>query len=221
MRIDPETFVFLKDLAANNNREWFLANKAAHDKAKANVIEFAGELIRELNKIDLGIDAHLDPKKCVMRIYRDIRFSLDKTPYKNNFGIGKLTSGKNVMHIGYYMHIQPGASFIAGGSWMPQTDQLKAIRQEIDYNPASVKSIVDAPEFKRLFGDFRKQEQLKTVPREYSADNENIELLKLKSFVAAHNLTDGELEKEGVIKNIAAICSKIYPLNVFLNNAVA
>jgi uncharacterized protein (TIGR02453 family) len=221
MRIDPETFVFLKDLAANNDREWFLANKAAHDKAKANVIEFAGELIRELNKIDPGIDAHLDPKKCVMRIYRDVRFSLDKTPYKSNFGIGKLTSRKNVMHIGYYMHIQPGASFIAGGSWMPQTDQLKAIRQEIDYNPESLKSIVDAPEFKRLFGDFSKQEQLKTVPREYSADNENIELLKLKSFVAAHNLTDRELEKEGVIKNIAAICSKIYPLNVFLNNAVA
>jgi uncharacterized protein (TIGR02453 family) len=221
MRINPETFVFLKDLAANNNREWFLANKAAHDKAKENVIEFAGELIRELNKVDPGIDAHLDPKKCVMRIYRDIRFSLDKTPYKNNFGIGKLTSGKNVMHIGYYMHIQPGASFIAGGSWMPETDQLKAIRQEIDYNSGSLRSIVDAPEFKRLFGDFRKQEQLKTVPRDYSADNENIELLKLKSFVAAHNLTDGELEKEGVIKNIAAICSKIYPLNVFLNNAVA
>jgi uncharacterized protein (TIGR02453 family) len=221
MRIDPETFVFLKDIAANNNREWFLANKAAHDKAKENVIEFAGELIRELNKVDPGIDAHLDPKKCVMRIYRDIRFSLDKTPYKNNFGIGKLTSGKNVMHIGYYMHIQPGASFIAGGSWMPEADQLKAIRQEIDYNPRSLKSIVDAPEFKKLFGDFRKQEQLKTAPREYSAENENIELLKLKSFVAAHNLTNAELEKEGVIKNIAAICSKIYPLNAFLNNAVA
>ncbi|MDB5153834.1 MAG: hypothetical protein JWR54_2585, partial [Mucilaginibacter sp.] len=128
MRINPETFVFLKDIAANNNREWFLTNKPAHDKATENVIEFAGELIRELNKIDPAIDAHLDPKKCVMRIYRDVRFSLDKTPYKNNFGIGKLTSGKNVMHVGYYMHIQPGASFIAGGSWMPEAAQLKAIR---------------------------------------------------------------------------------------------
>ena len=221
MKINPETFDFLKNLEANNNREWFQENKAAHDKAKDNVVEFAGELIKELHKVDPGIDEHLDPKKCVMRIYRDIRFSLDKTPYKNNFGIGKLTSGKNVLHIGYYMHIQPGASFIAGGSWMPESEQLKAIRQEIDYNPGSLKNIVDDADFKKLFGEFRKQEQLKTVPREYSADNENIELLKLKSFVAEHHLTDEELGKEGVVERIAALCSKLYPLNEFLNNAVA
>ncbi|MGZ3750778.1 MAG: DUF2461 family protein, partial [Mucilaginibacter sp.] len=98
MKINAETFDFLRKLVANNNREWFQANKAEHDKAKDNVIDFAGELISELNKVDPGVDAHLDPRKCVMRIYRDIRFSLDKTPYKNNFGIGKLTSGKNVMH---------------------------------------------------------------------------------------------------------------------------
>jgi len=221
MRIYPETFDFLRNLAANNNREWFMAHKAEHDKAKENVIEFAGELIKELSKVDPTLDAGLDPKKCVMRIYRDIRFSLDKTPYKNNFGIGKLTSGKNVMHIGYYMHVQPGASFIAGGSWMPETDQLKLIRQEIDYNPDGLKKIVDDAGFKKLFGEFRKQEQLKTVPREYSADNENIELLKLKSFVAAHDLTDKDLSKEGVVKDIATICGKIYPLNVFLKNAVS
>jgi uncharacterized protein (TIGR02453 family) len=221
MRINPETFDFLRNLAGNNNREWFMAHKAEHDKAKENVIEFTGELIKELSKVDPTLDVGLDPKKCVLRIYRDVRFSLDKTPYKNNFGIGKLTSGKNVMHIGYYMHVQPGASFIAGGSWMPEADQLKLIRQEIDYNPDSLKKIVDDSGFKKLFGEFRKQEQLKTVPREYSADNENIELLKLKSFLAAHDLTDKDLSKEGVVKDIAAICSKIYPLNVFLKNAVS
>ncbi len=221
MRIYPETFDFLKNLAANNNREWFMAHKSEHDKAKENVIEFAGELIKELSKVDPTLDAGLDPKKCVMRIYRDIRFSLDKTPYKNNFGIGKLTSGKNVMHIGYYMHVQPGASFIAGGSWMPEADQLKLIRQEIDYNPNSLKTIIDELGFKKLFGEFRKQEQLKTVPREFSADNENIELLKLKSFVAAHDFTDKNLSKEGVVKDIANVCAKIYPLNVFLKNAVS
>jgi uncharacterized protein (TIGR02453 family) len=221
MKINPETFDFLKNLAANNNREWFQDNKNAHDKARENVIEFAGELIRELSLVDPNIDARMDPKKCVMRIYRDIRFSLDKTPYKNNFGIGKLTSGKNVMHIGYYMHIQPEASFIAGGWWQPESDHLKAIRQEIDYNAVGLKSIIDSDEFKKLFGDFRKQEQLKTIPRDYKPDNENIELLKLKNYVAAHNLTDQELAKDGVVKNIAGICSKIYPLNVFLNNAIA
>jgi uncharacterized protein (TIGR02453 family) len=221
MKVNPETFDFLRKLAANNNRDWFMANKAAHDQAKENVTRFAGELISELNRVDPGIDSHLDPRKCVMRIYRDIRFSTDKTPYKNNFGIGKLTSGKSVLNIGYYMHIQPGASFIAGGSWMPQADQLKAIRQEIDYNPRGLKSIIDDTQFKKLFGEFRNQEQLKTVPREYGADNENIELLRLKSFVAEHNFTDEQLMQDGVVKKIAAICNKIYPLNVFLSNAVA
>jgi uncharacterized protein (TIGR02453 family) len=221
MRIYSETFDFLKNLAANNNREWFMAHKAEHDKAKENVTAFAAELITELSKMDPTLDASIDPKKSVMRIYRDIRFSLDKTPYKNNFGIGKMTTGKNVMHIGYYMHIQPGESFIAGGSWMPEADQLKKVRQEIDYNPEGLKKIIDANDFIKLFGYFRKQEQLKTAPREYSADNENIELLKLKSFVAAHSFTDDELMQEGVVKTIAAIGSKIYPLNEFLKNAVS
>lgn len=221
MRIYPETFTFLKDIADNNNRDWFLAHKDAHDKAKENVIEFAGELIKELSKVDPNLDASLDPKKAVLRIYRDIRFSPDKTPYKNNFGIGKLTSGKNVMHIGYYMHVQPGASFIAGGSWMPENDQLKKIRQEIDYNAGALKKVVDETEFKKLFGEFRKQEQLKTVPQGYSADNENISLLKLKSFVAEHSFTDKEMMTEGIVQRIATICSKLYPLNVFLKNAVS
>jgi uncharacterized protein (TIGR02453 family) len=222
MRIYPETFAFLRDLAANNNREWFAAHKAGHDRAKENVIEFTAELISELSRIDPTMDPGIDPKKCVLRIYRDVRFSLDKTPYKNNFGIGRMTSGgKNVMHIGYYVQVQPGASFIAGGSWMPESEPLKMIRQEIDYNAAPLKEIVDEPGFKKLFGEFRKQEQLKTVPQGYSADNENIELLKLKSFVAECNLTDEELMKDGVVKHIAAICSKIYPLNMFLKNAVS
>lgn len=217
--INPETFEFLKDIAQNNNREWFMANKTRHDKARENVIEFTGELIKEMGKIDPEVDAGTDPKRCVMRIYRDIRFSPDKTPYKNNFGIGKFTQGK--FDIGYYMHVQPGASFIAGGCWMPESAALKAIRQEIDYNPESLKSIIDSSEFKKLFGEFRSQEQLKTVPREYSADNENIELLKLKSFIAAHNFTDAELMSDDAAKNIAAICSRIQPLNAFLNHAIS
>lgn len=221
MRIYPETLTFLKDIAANNNREWFQAHKADHDQAKENVIAFAGELIKKLCKIDPTLDPDLDPKKCVLRIYRDVRFSLDKTPYKDNFAIGRLTSGKNIMHVGYYLHIQPGSSFIAGGSWMPEAGPLKAVRQEIDYNAAELKKIVDDPAYKKLFGEFRNQEQLKTIPREYSTDNENIELLKLKSFVAEHALTDEEITAEGIVKKVADICGKIYPLNVFLKNAVS
>jgi uncharacterized protein (TIGR02453 family) len=220
MRIHPGTFTFLRDLAANNNRDWFMAHKAEHDKARENVTEFAAELIRQLSKIDPSLDIATDPKKSVMRIYRDIRFSPDKTPYKNNFGIYRTSSG-NSLHVGYYMHIQPDGSFIAGGSWMPESDNLKKIRQEIDYNADSLKTIVDESGFKKLFGEFRNQEKLKTVPRDYSPDNENIELLKLKSFVAEHPFTNDELTKEGIIDTIVAMCSKIYPLNEFLKNAVS
>jgi uncharacterized protein (TIGR02453 family) len=218
--ISPETIDFLKDLVKNNNREWFQANKAAHDTARENVISFTAELLVLLHKIDPGIDEALDPKKCVMRIYRDIRFSLNKTPYKNHFGISIPTSGLKGGGVEYYFHLTPGKTFIAGGYWMPEAAHLKAIRQEIDYNGKDLKSIIGEPGFVKLFGSFTAQEQLKTVPQGYAADNENIELLKLKSFIVSHDLTDKELFKADIAQQVAAICSRIYPLNVFLKNAI-
>jgi uncharacterized protein (TIGR02453 family) len=149
--INPQTLDFLKELIKNNNREWFQANKTAYDKARENVIEFATELIGLLHKIDPGIDEALDPKKSVMRIYRDIRFSKNKTPYKNNFGISIPTSGLKNGGVEYYLHLTPGASFIAGGYWMPENEHLKKIRQEIDYNGKDLIAIIDNPEFVKLF----------------------------------------------------------------------
>jgi uncharacterized protein (TIGR02453 family) len=219
--IQRHTFDFLKELVENNNREWFQANKERYEMARENVIDFTAELLILLKKIDPGINESLEAKKCVMRIYRDIRFSKNKTPYKNNFGVSIPAKGLKLGGAEYYLHISPGNSFIAGGYWMPETAHLKAIRQEIDYNGNDLKKIIDDTGFINLFGEFRKQEQLKNVPREYSVDNENIELLKLKSFVAFHPLKDEELLKKGAAKEIASVSSRIYPLNVFLNNAVA
>ena len=221
MRINPETFDFLKNLVENNNREWFQLHKGEHDKARENVIGFAAELIKALHHVDPLVNVDLDPKRCVQRIYRDIRFRKDKTPYKKNFGISIPTSGPKNGGVEYYFQIQPGKSFVAGGYWMPETDHLKAIRQEIDYNAAELEKIIDAPEFISLFGEFRQQEKLKTVPREYGADNEHIELLKLKSFVAFRNLKDKDLLLKSAVADVAEVCRKIYPLNVFLNNALA
>jgi uncharacterized protein (TIGR02453 family) len=215
------TLNFLKDLALNNNREWFQDNKQVYEDARENVVEFTAALINELTKLDPDVTADTDAKKCIMRIYRDIRFSKDKTPYKNNFGIGRLVSGTKVEDIGYYVHIRPGESFAGGGYWMPQAGHLKAIRQEIDYNADDLKKIIDKTDFKRLFGEFRNQEQLKSTPRDYDADNENIGLLKLKSFAAMHPLKDEELLKPDAPKRIAVVLANIYPLNVFLNNAIA
>jgi len=219
--ISPTTLDFLKQLIENNNREWFQLNKTTFDKARENMIEFTGEIVSLLQKIDPAIDEALDPKKCVMRIYRDIRFSKNKTPYKNNFGVSIPTMGLRNGGVEYYLHITPGASFIAGGYWMPENDHLKAIRQEIDYNGSDLIKIIDDAEFIRLFGDFRAQEKLKTVPKGYGADNENIELLKLKSFIVMHKLKDAELCKADTVDYIASVCSKLQPLAVFLRNAIA
>ncbi len=101
-------------------------NKARHDAARENVIDFAGKLIKEMHKIDPAVSAELDPKKCVLRIYRDIRFSKNKTPYKNNFGISLPTTGVKAGGAEYYFQVQPGKSFIAGGYWMPGSSAFKS-----------------------------------------------------------------------------------------------
>jgi uncharacterized protein (TIGR02453 family) len=221
MRINPETFDFLKNLEENNNREWFQAHKDEHEQARENVIGFAAELLKQLHKVDPLVNAEADPKKCVLRIYRDIRFRKDKTPYKNNFGVSIPTMSSRPGGVEYYFHLQPGNAMIAGGFWMPEADILKKIRQEIDYNAADLKKIIDEPEFRKMFGNFRDQEQLKTAPQGYAADNENIDLLKLKSFVVMHSVTDKFLMKDDAPERLADIGSKIYPLNVFLRNALA
>lgn len=218
--LQTDTLSFLTDLKENNSREWFQANKERYDEAHTNVLTFATGLIEEMSKADTGVDSSTSPKKSLMRIYRDIRFSKDKTPYKTHFAVGRLTKHKSV-EIGYYLQIEPGnKSFIAGGYWMPQGEHIKVIRQEIDYNAAELTAIIDAPKFKKSFGEFRDQEKLKTLPKGYEADNEHIELLKLKSFIAYRNLTDKEILSAGAAKNIAALCAQIHPLNVFLNNAI-
>ncbi len=219
--IYQESIEFLKDLAENNNREWFAANKERYDKARENVIDFTAKVLDSVRKIEAGMDENLDAKKCVMRIYRDIRFSKNKAPYKNNFGVSLPTSGLKGGGVEYYLHIQPGNSFIGGGYWMPEAPHLKAIRQEIDYNAADLKKIIDDKQFVEMFGDFRKQEQLKSVPKGYEPDNENIDLLKLKSFIAWHKLEDKELTAAGSEKLVADVCGMIHPLNVFLKNALA
>lgn len=218
--IRSQTLDFLKELVENNNREWFQANKERYDEARENVIGLTADIIGKLHKVDPGVSADLDPKKSVMRIYRDIRFSKNKTPYKNNFGVNLPSSGSKLVGFGYYLHIQPGKSFIAGGYYAPEAAHLKAIRQEIDYNAKDLKRVIDAPDFINLFGEFRKQDQLKTVPRDYSAENENIDLLKLKSFIVSHPLKDKEIMNINAAEDIVDVCSKVYPLNIFLKNAL-
>ena len=191
--IKSDTFDFLSQLAANNNREWFHAHKQQHDQARENVLEFTATIIRGLAKIDTSISSDLEPKDCVMRIYRDIRFSKDKQPYKLNFGIGISSNGKNFDGPGYYLHIQPEQSFLGGGCWMPEANVLKAIRQEIDYNSTGFHTVVDQLDFKKYFGGLDTESQLKKAPKGYVVDHPDISYLKLKSFVVTHSLSQSDL----------------------------
>ncbi|MVN21138.1 DUF2461 domain-containing protein [Mucilaginibacter arboris] len=217
--IKAETFDFLKSLAENNNRDWFTANKAVYEDARENVLDFTKQLIRQLAKTDPQVNADTDPKKCVMRIYRDIRFSKDKTPYKSNFGINIKTGSGNT-ELGYYLHIQPDKSFVGGGYWMPTPEHLKAIRQEIDYNGAALNAIISDASFIDDFSAFDQQEQLKNNPKGYEADHPYLNLLKLKSFAAIHHLNNEELMDKMAIQNVVKYLAKIQPLNHFLIQAL-
>lgn len=217
--IKPATFKFLKDLKENNNRDWFQQHKEQHDAARDNVLDFVGEVITGISKIDPLIQAQLDPKNCVMRIYRDIRFSKDKTPYKNNFGAGISENGKSFKGPGYYLHISPGESFVAGGCWMPEADQLKAIRQEIDYNGAEFRKILENTAFKKYFGELDTEAKLKTMPKGYPADHPDIELLKLKSFTVTHSLKQAELTGKDAVEKVSETFKNMYPFMIFLRKA--
>ncbi len=219
--IKPGTFDFLKDLAENNNREWFQDNKARHDEARNNVLEFVGELIKGLSKIDKTVPADLDPKVCVMRIYRDVRFSLDKTPYKTNFGAGISQQGKNFNGPGYYLHIHPEESFIAGGCWMPEADMLKSIRQEIDYSGNDFRDIIAEKKFKKYFEEPDQEYKLKTMPKGYSADHPEIEYLKLKSFTFTHSVKPEDLTRTTAASQVLEGFELLHPFMIFLRNAIS
>lgn len=219
--INGETFDFLKDLAENNNREWFQDNKFRHDQARNNVLEFVSKLIAGLSKIDKTIPADLDPKTCIMRIYRDVRFSLNKTPYKNNFGAGISQQGKNFNGPGYYLHIHPEECFTAGGCWMPEAEMLKSIRQEIDYTGSDFRDIIEAPRFQDHFGEPDQDFKLKTRPKGYPANHQDIEYLKLKSFTFTHTVDPKNLTRADAAEKIIQDFELLHPLMIFLRNAVS
>ena len=219
--IESSTLNFLQKLSENNNREWFNANKGAYESSRENVLQFTSELIAGIAKIDSTVPADLNPKDCVMRIYRDIRFSKDKTPFKTNFGIAISSNGKNFKGPGYYVNIKPGECFIAGGSWYPETEELKAIRQEIDYNGSEFREILNEPSFKRIFGDLDRESALKTTPKGYPADHEDIEYLKLKSFTITCKISDKDLVQKRSAEIISLNFEKLFPLMSFLRNAIS
>jgi uncharacterized protein (TIGR02453 family) len=212
---------FLKDLARNNNRDWFEKNKQRYLTAKVSFEDVVTAVLKEIAKFDPPL-AGLNPKKLPFRIYRDIRFSKDKRPYKTNMGAGFSPNGRLVQEPGYYLHLEPGGkSFVAGGIYMPDAANLAKIRQEIDYNPDDLKKIMKARKFRDLFGDFDPFDKLKTAPKGYAKDHPDIEWLKLKSFIVETSFTDKQVTDKKFIGLVAAGCRAIKPLNDYLHEAIS
>ncbi len=175
---------FLKKLEKNNNRDWFNANKPQFIAAQEELTAFVDKLISGIARFDPEIIG-TDPKSCLFRIYRDIRFSKDKSPYKLNMGASINPGGRKSQLAGYYVHIQPGNCFLAGGKHMPTSAELLAIRKSIVKRPEEFLKIAKAKKFKEYFGEIT-GEKLKTAPKGFPKDHKMIDYLRLKGFIAYH-----------------------------------
>lgn len=217
--IQQSTLQFLKALAKHNNRDWFLANKAKYDLAKADYLLFVEAVLNGIQKTDNTL-AELAPKQCVFRINRDVRFSKNKDPYKTNFGASFSKGGKKIQCAGYYFHLEPGASFIGGGLWMPMAPELKKVRQEIDYCFKEFSSVIKQKKFQSNFNELDSSNKLVRPPKDYEIDNPAIEYLKLKSFIVSLPITDAELLDKDLVKKVLTIFQAMTPFISFLNRAI-
>jgi uncharacterized protein (TIGR02453 family) len=219
--IHAATLTFLKDLAKNNNREWFHGNRKRYETAKVNIIEFATEFLKAAVEIDSTL-ADLEPKKCIFRINRDIRFSKDKSPYKISMGISFNKGGKKAPTAGYYLKIEPNGTFMGGGNYMVEPKELKKIREEIDYNLAEFEGIVTDKAFVDYYGEIAVEEKLslKRPPKGYDADNPAIEWLKWKSFTAFGSYTDKKVTSDDFMKECLKGVTVLKPFVNFLNRGI-
>lgn len=213
--MQSSTLQFLRTLEKNNNREWFNENKTTYQEAQQDVISFVEKLIEEMGVFDEEI-GKADAKKSLFRIYRDTRFSKDKSPYKTNFG-ASLGMGKGSQKAGYYLHIEPGKSFLAGGIYMPESSVLKEIRKEISAFGEEFLTIVEKDEFRNYFRGLSVEDKLKKVPQGFEKDDKMAEFLKLKHYIVTHPVSDEQLLNENAAKEFAKIYKAMKPLNDFLN----
>lgn len=219
--LEPQTLTFLKQLKKNNNKPWFDGHRAQYEAARIDFQNFIQLVIDRLQQSDTTVTGTM-ARDCLFRINRDIRFSNDKTPYKTNFGASIKQGGRKSGLAGYYFHLEPGSSFVGGGLWMPEAPALKAVRQEIDYNWDEFQAIIQAKDFKKVFGGVYRSSDvsLSTVPKGYEKDNPAIDYLKLKSFIAETTITDEELTTASLHKKTVAAFEALQPLLQFINRAL-
>ncbi len=215
------TIEFLKALKQNNHKAWFDENRKQYEYAKEDYLNLIDGIIRGVGKNDPTI-ALLQPKECVFRINRDVRFSKDKSPYKTNFGAGFSKGGKKSLLSGYYFHCEPGSSFVGGGIWMPPAPELKKVRQEIDYNYTEFQAVLSNPLFKKQYDDLERgaDTKLSRPPKGYDESNPAIEYLKLKSYIASAPISDEELTSKSLVSKVVEAFNALQPLIYFINQAL-
>lgn len=218
--LQASTLKFLTALQKNNNKPWFDKNRTTYETAKADFLSMVEKLIPAIADFDPTIAEQI-ARNCTFRINRDVRFSKDKKPYKNNMAAYFNKAGKKGNGAGYYLHIEPGKSFAAAGIWQPEPADLNKIRQEIDYNLDEWKKIISSPGFKKNFEQgLDLSNILARPPKGYSEDNPAIQYVKLKSFVIRHQVKDEEILSKGFVKSIGKTFQAAYPLITFLNTAI-
>ncbi len=219
--LSKETLQFMDDLKANNNRDWFLENKKRYEAFKKDYQQLVADLLDAMKPLDPSLEM-LEVKNCTFRINRDIRFSKDKTPYKSHLGIWLSSGAKGLNRSGYYIHLEKGASFIAGGLYCPESDDLKKMRKEIAYFHDDLEAILEEKDFKREFGDFDRNEKdtLKNPPRGYDKEHPAIELLKLKSFESSQKIEFSAAAKKDFVAVMSQKLIVLKPLNDFINRAL-
>jgi uncharacterized protein (TIGR02453 family) len=216
------TLQFLKKLDKNNNKAWFDENRKQYEAAKLDFANLTGQVITQFGKKEPSI-ALLQPKECVFRINRDVRFSKNKAPYKNNMGASIKAGGKKSLVAGYYIHLEPGGkSFVGGGLYMPDARIVGKIRQEIDYNYAEFIKIVQNKKFVAQYGglDFSEGMSLVREPKGYEKENPAITYIKLKSWVATAPLSDTALQDKNLATQLTKAFEYLQPLISFLNEAL-
>lgn len=214
-----ELMNFLAELARNNNREWFADNKARYLRVKGFVDKLTQELINRVAIFDPDA-AHLTPSECTYRIYRDTRFSADKTPYKTHIGIFiNPPYGKKSLRLGYYLHLEPENAFVAGGTVCLPSKTVTAIRQSIADNIEEYLSIIRNPEFHKIFPVVGNN-PVKTAPKGFDRNWEHIELVKPRDFVVYHKLTHRDLYSEKLADKVASMFKITKPFNDFINYTI-
>lgn len=211
-------FHFLAQLQAYNDRNWFNGHKDEYHKAREEFETFINALIPPLSELDPSI-GRASAADCMFRIYRDIRFSSDKTPYKTHFSAFIANGGRKTRLAGYYIHLQPDKSFLAGGIYAPDPVTLESIRNYIYHHPNVIRNILDDRKFKKFFPGIATEGKLKNPPKGYPKDSKEIELIKHKHFVTNYPLDNDFFMKDNVVERLMEIFNVQYPLNAFLNKA--